>query len=552
MSEISRRHLLAAGAACSGAAAAASPVPRAIVELHDRGVENYLKAQDTDPASRWRGSFADTYELHYAGSASGCMEAFAAAFLHPESKFHKSALLMDRMRLAAGCLDRLQNEQGNVSLLVTNFNSPPDTGFCTQPAATSAFLARRHGVPEIEALTADFRRKAGAAMAAGGVHTPNHRWVVSAALAQLYALDPRPEYVRRIDQWLGEGVDIDADGQYTERSTSVYNPICDRAFVILAAKLNRPALLDPVRRNLESMLYLLHPGYEVVTEISRRQDQFERGDMGRYWFPLRYMAAKDGNGRYALLADHFASTAASLAGAMEYPEIMAAGPAHVAIPEDYEKQFPALGIARIRRGLVSATLVLGGSSRFFSVRRGAAVVNAVRFATAFFGKAQFVPSRGGRSGPAYQFSQALDGPYYQPLEPARKVAAGEWHSTVPARRRSEVCRIEQTADVREMPNGFEVRVRASGTPDVPLAIEVSLRAGGSLEGCQPAPGASDAYLLPAGATASYRMGGDTIRFGPGIRQHAYTQVRGAQPKLPGTSVYLCGYTPFDHTLRIEW
>jgi hypothetical protein len=48
------------------------------------------------------------------------------------------------------------------------------------------------------------------------------------------------------------------------------------------------------------------------------------------------------------------------------------------------------------------------------------------------------------------------------------------------------------------------------------------------------------------------VGGDAVRFGPGLRQHIYTQVRGAEPKLPGTSVYLCGYTPFDHTLTFEW
>jgi hypothetical protein len=544
--ELSRREALAAALA-----AAAPEVEPAIVKRHDEAVERLLKSQITDAASRWCGVYPDDFGLHHAGTAGGVLETCTAAFLHEGSRFRRDQTLVARMRLAAGYLKRAQNEQGNLDLVITNFNSPPDTAFVVQNVATAACLARRHAERELEALAEPFLRKAARALATGGVHTPNHRWVVCSALAQLNELYPDPALVRRIDQWLAEGIDIDEDGQYTERSTLVYNVAVDHALVVMAVKLNRPELLAPVRRNLESMLYLLHPGYEVVTEISRRQDQYERGEIGRYWFPLRYLAVRDGDGRFAALADPFAARYARLPALMEYPELAAPGPAHAPLPEHYERQFPAVGIARIRRGPVSATLILGASSRFFTLRRGTAVINAVRMASAFFGQGQFVPQEAEKRKDGYYFRQALEGGYLQTLEKPYPVGPAQWAQARGERRRTELCRLEQAALVTETASGFRVRLQAHGTVGVPVAVEVNLREGGTLEGCQPAPRAAEAWLLVAGQ-ARYRVGEDEIRFGPGLGQHRYTQVRMAEPKLPGPSVYLTGYTPFDHTLEFEW
>ena len=73
---------------------------------------------------------------------------------------------------------------------------------------------------------------------------------------------------------------------------------------------------------------------------------------------------------------------------------------------------------------------------------------------------------------------------------------------------------------------------------------------GQLEGVVPAPGIEDAYLLSAGEGV-YRKDGDEIRFGPGVAETQYTQVRGALPKLDGPSVYLTAYMPVDRTIRFR-
>jgi hypothetical protein len=523
-----------------------SPIDAA-VERNDAAVRRLLETQITDPSSAWRGSVPDRDGLHSAGSAAGVAETLAASFVHPQSRFHDDDVVMERIRLAAGFLERAQSPQGNVDLLTTNFNSPPDTGFVVHLVATAAAIGRMHGKPVIADALRAFLVKAAGGMASGGVHTPNHRWVVSSALAQVNELFPDARYVRRIDEWLAEGIDIDADGQYTERSTLTYNVVTDRALVVMAAKLKRPDLLEPVRRNLRALTYLLHADGEVVTEISRRQDQYTRGGVSGYWFPLTYLAAMDQDGQFAALARR-AADGARLSALLEYPELSKPLPVSLPLPEDFEKSLPAIGITRIRRGPLSATLILGGSSRLFTLRQGDAVVEGVRFATAFFGKGQFIPDTAGKRGDRYLFRQALEAPYYQPL--ARQVDAGSWTATRAERRQTEIARLEQSAEITEVKNGFRFRARAEGTAGVPLAIEICFREGGQLEGCREVPASPGSWLLERGMGV-YRAGRSQIRFGPGTAPHQYVQVRGAEPRLPGQSVYLTGYTPFDQTLMFE-
>ncbi|MPY90169.1 MAG: hypothetical protein GEU99_19875 [Luteitalea sp.] len=525
-----------------------------IVRGHDAGVEELLERQVTDPESPWRGASPDEFGLYWPHSAAGVLDAFTAALLTPASKFYKSNVLAERMRLAAGFLGREQSEQGYVTLPTANVNSPPDTGFVVRNVATATLLARRHGERDLEKLTASFLRRAGKGLAVGGVHTPNHRWVVSAALAQIHELYPDPALVGRIDQWLAEGIDITKDGFYSERSTLGYGPTCNNALIAVASKLERPELLQPVRDNLDATIYLIHPGDEVVTEISRRQDADSRAGRGlsRYWFASRYLAAHDGNGRYAALADLGTGTP-SLSDVMEYPELLQEGPARVPLPDTYERQFESVGLTRVRRGETSANVLLG-NSRFFSVRRGEAVINAVRLATAFFGKGQFVPDTMEKTRDGYHLRQrAVEGPYYQPFEPPRRIGASveAWYGAREERPKSEVSYLEQSAIVTELPSGFRLQLRSTGPTKMPVSVEINFREGGTLDGVRASSRAADTWLLAEGG-GTYQLGNTRIRLGPGAHPHEYTQVRDTEPKLSGPSVYVTGYTPFVHTIEFHW
>ncbi|MCC6539782.1 MAG: hypothetical protein IT162_19695 [Bryobacterales bacterium] len=562
-----RRTVLSAAAAASVAAAPSSSAATAgfwsitpeRIAAHDKAVDTLLARQISDRTSRWHGGLLDGYGLPSPGGTVGILAYAVTGLVLPESRHRQSARVRERVQWVVDYLGRHLSADGNIDLLFTNFNSPPDSAFAMYSLAPAVAMARQYGNTELERLLEPVLKRMANGIARGGVHTPNHRWVMCAALAQAHALYPTPAWLKRIDDWLMETIDIDADGQYSERSTAVYNGIVDRALSTVALKLNRPALLEHVRRNLESTVYLLHPDYEVVTEVSTRQDRNVRMGLGNFWLPLRLLAVRDNNGVYETLAR---KVDAGIWELILHPELSGAtGPEPKPVPDNYEKQFPALGVSRIRRGLTSATLMTGGggASRLVTLRRGQAILNAVRFAGAFFGRGQFKPEAAAvrQADGAYLWTQSLEAGYYQPFGDGTKQPVGvdEWYRLRTRRQRTEVRTMRYDAELRETPAGFRLRVRAAGTREVPVAIELNLGGrDGRLEGgALPVAGLADAYVLGPEAEAVWRVGADTVRMGPGRAvEHQYVEIRGAEAKLPGPTVYITGFTPFDHTIDITW
>lgn len=553
--ELSRREffLVGAGAAAASslrAAEALAELPRGVVEANDNAVAKGMSAQALNTAHPFRGGIPDSRELYHARTVGRFTQQAVAAYCCSDSRYFEDANVAERIQFALTFLENTQSSDGNIDLLTTNFNSPPDTGFVVHFVASAAHIAGMNGAHALARRFRPFLTAAGDGMAKGGIHTPNHRWVVSAALAQINELYPDKRLVKRIDAWLAEGIDIDDEGQFTERSTGGYNATCDNAFVVLAHTLNRPELLDPVRKNLNAMAYLLHPNGEVVTEFSNRQDRNTHATMDRYWFPLRYMAIKDSNGLYTSMVEPHEPQRMDLPLLMEYPELTGPLPARSPIPENYALDLPRSGITRIRRGKTSTTIIHRGNSRWISTRHGDAVINGIRFASAFFGKGQFRPARFEREGDELCFYQSLEGRYYQPFSDPKQLPVLQGEYGVKRRQRdvSEVCTMNYEGRIRETERGLALTIRATGTENVPLAVEINLRSDADLSGTE---ALGDGRHLLRQGMATYKVGDDVIQFGPGTAAHRYVQIRGAEEKLSGPSVYLTGYTPFETTLEIQ-
>ncbi len=530
----------------------------ALVSANDEQVPLLLAKQERQSSSRQLGGLSDADGIYTAGAAAGFIRTLAAAFCAPESKHYLSKDLIQPMELAAKFLRSIQHPDGTIDLHTTNFHSPPDTAFVVDPAAVAVAILQRQnhsGLTGLLSLMKSFLLAAGDALATGGLHTPNHRWVVCSALARLHKLGPNEKYLKRIDSWLGEGIDIDADGQFNERSTSVYSPVTDSALTTVARLLDRPALLDPVRRNLEMTFYYLHADGEVATEGSRRQDQYARGSTTGYYLPARYLAIRDRNGRLASFVRSIEAIgcerlAGNLAYFLENPDLRSPLPASEPLPSDFSRFFVGSNLVRIRRKAVSGT-ILGGNPVLFSFHKGEAALESVRLAAAFFGKGQFVGEKLIWEMNRGILSQSLVAPYYQPLAEKDRRTDGDWgRMDRSLRQQSEVQSLNTRVVVSEENGRFEIEIRMTGCERVPVSVELGFRRRGNLSGVTPHPSIADAFLLSSGY-GSYESGGETIEFGPGLSEHRYVQIRGALPKLDALSVYITGFTPFKHNLIIR-
>ncbi|MES2797921.1 MAG: hypothetical protein V4683_18285, partial [Bacteroidota bacterium] len=241
------------------------------IKINDNNLINYKVLKVSDVSNKYFGGYMNEAEIPNPQSTSGFIIRASTLFTCAESIYFQSTDILKNLEEAAQSMLNFQNSDGTIDLLETNFHSTPDTAFVLEnivPAYQFLVKSKIESADKLINLLKSFLIKAGEALVVGGIHTPNHRWVVCAALTRLNEILPDKRYANRIEQWLAEHIDIDEDGQFTEKSTNSYSPIVNRSLIIMARGLNKPELLEPVRRNLMMTLFYVHPNGEVVTEAS--------------------------------------------------------------------------------------------------------------------------------------------------------------------------------------------------------------------------------------------------------------------------------------------
>jgi hypothetical protein len=191
-----------------------------VVKSADQMVEKSLRSQQAN------GGLLDEHGIPAVSNSAYLFSTLTGLYLTPESSHYHRPEWLERMGRLVDYLLRVQHPDGTVDLHTTNFACPPSTAFVVDFLGPAAEVLQARKDPTTRAVQEKletFIRRGGEALITGGIHTPNHRWVVAAALSRCHHLFPDPRYVARIDQWLAEGIDLDSEGQFTEHSTGTYN-----------------------------------------------------------------------------------------------------------------------------------------------------------------------------------------------------------------------------------------------------------------------------------------------------------------------------------------
>ena len=494
--------------------------------------------------------------------------------------------LLFQAELAAAYLLRSRRSSGLIDLISVNIDSGPDTAFTVQELCTLLELANLRTVvhPAWQSFldkVATFVRESVPAMASGGFHTPNHRWVIVAALAQAHKLFPELAVADAVEGYLAEEIDLDAEGMFIERSIGVYDAVNNRSLLLIHENWQCTAALPAVQKNLDTDLHMLHADGTAETGLSRRQDYGTRQvalGLVPYLLWSSHFAANPQfiNAAHWLwqqavqdsktaITDHDAHVHWLAYVLMKYglPTVQTVQPtstgvgAAAGLPDNFVKHYPLNGFHRVRKGLLNASF-FRDTTRILTITQGEAELSSVKISQTYFGQfiGRFIGNSMDWDGETLILrSQGRSNPrrpaYELPL--ARPVPPDQWTTTMPERDLRWLPHAVNQLTVSEVANGFDLRLQTlEGSDQVALQIALDFPSGGIWESAdtRTITQAGQVIFLKQG-WVSMRYGADVIEISPGHITHGMWQMRDAETSPDHVRVLLTFFTPVDFTLRIR-
>ena len=530
-----------------------------ISSFNDEIIESLLIKQISDPGGRWDGGVKDIYEVPHAHATMNFVIKLSGAYASPFSKFYLSNRLRKAITKAMKCIVLVQHDDGTIDLHSTNFHSTPDTAFFVNYLSPVYIVLKNLDQLKLKDLISYFEiflKKTSKCLLLGGAHTANHRWVICSALARLNSFFPSSALVDRIETWLSEGVDLDPDGQYTEKSVGAYSPICNEMFITMGRLMNRDDLLDVARKNLNMTLYYIQPGGEVLTDASGRQDSENISDVAGYYYSYLYFSHRDNNPVYAAVCDFIENKLPHkltpfITYLLEDKSFRNKRISATQFPKQYFKRFKYSGVFRIRQSNFDVSIIENNPT-FLSIIKGSAVLQSIRLGSTFFGsRGQFTAENVEVKKNQIILTKSVKHGYFQPF-PKNKIIGDGVYSKMPReeRRLSEPQVINYKLNITILDQRIQLYIEVTGTEHVLVSLEMNFRKGGKLSGVISDKNRADSYFLKED-WGTYEKDNNVITFGPGKIEHQWGTMRGMQEKPEGNTVYINGHTPFKHVIEIS-
>lgn len=463
------------------------------VRFRDRKIAWQKRVQCMDRESELYGAI----ELFVAGypnaQSSGIKvaDSYILAYYTPESAYYSDSDMLERATLAMEYALRLQNDDGTLDLSSTNFHDAAETAFAVNaiyPAYSVLHALTKHTPQEdtLEARLAQFYNRSADGILKGGFHTPNHRWVLSAALASIARLVGRTDCLEYMHRFLAEGIDCDEEGEFTERSAGVYNIICDNALFTIANERFMPELYSHISRNLNMVMMYIEPDGYINTMNSTRQDKGMQPESTIYYGCYLSMALKSRDAGFAWMADTMLEALEAQAALDPYHivepflfmhlflldrklideqhDIAAAKPSF-----EYDHFFKASGIVRRRAGDFTATIVRDQPD-FLKLQYERHVVT-LRFAGSFYARGQFAPQSIQRIQDGYRLLYhdrwGYKRPFVQPPE------TSDWRQMDHTKRENVSMQdFDMQVDVLFTDSGVRLDMKVTGCENVPVKLEL--------------------------------------------------------------------------------
>jgi hypothetical protein len=474
-----------------------------------------LDHQCLEPGNRSYGGFI--FENAYADSRNTVYELnnlFAVYLYRNFSEYYHKPEILERLSAGVDFMRRRQQPDGSMSLGVGGTGGGNEVGF-TLPGVCQSYLrleaSAAPGRDEILPLLRNYIIKGASCIRQYWPYTSNHRWTACAGpLAWAHRLFPDPENVRVIEEYLSDGIDMDATGLYFEERSPNYDYVANIGLLNLADVYGRKNLVKLVCRNLDFTLAMQQPSGECETLFSHRQDRGAAEFHCQAYEVFKRMAVEFQRGDYATMADQILARLAArgaqftphvpLRYLFDDPRIVEENVPRAPLPEQIELRCEAAPIWRWREGNLAATVAAdrgghfwdvtyGGwgapnrSGSFFDFHVGTAIIDCVKIlwgaGTGAFRPEEIEYCPDGSMKLNYRDPGADHLSHFRPRDKwnPRRIPADQWAEVIISRREK----------------GFQLEIEVGGWAEMPINIQLFLR-----ETCQLKAASGEATQLSRG------------------------------------------------------